>query len=42
MDSCIKKPYIATTSTDRTVKVWSYTNQTGFNLEIDYTFKEEP
>jgi len=42
LDSCIKKPYIATTSIDRTVKVWSYTNGTGFNLEIDQIFKEEP
>jgi cilia- and flagella-associated protein 57 len=24
MDTCIKKPLIATTSMDRTVKVWSY------------------
>ncbi len=44
MDSCIKKPYIATTSIDRTVKVWSYTNnaQPNFNLEIDTEFSEEP
>lgn len=35
MDSCIKKPFIATTSIDRTVKVWSYTAQNSFNLEID-------
>jgi WD40 repeat protein len=25
MDVCIKKPYIATSSGDRTVKIWSYT-----------------
>lgn len=42
MDSCIKKPYIATTSMDKTVKIWSYTAQNGFNLEIDELFKEEP
>ena len=42
MDSCIKKPFIATTSIDRTVKVWSYTSANGFNLEIDKHFKEEP
>jgi len=44
MDSCIKKPYIATTSIDRTVKVWSYSNnaQPNFNLEIDTEFPEEP
>ena len=42
MDSCIKKPFIATTSIDRTVKVWSYTAQNGFALEIDQLFKEEP
>ena len=42
MDVCIKKPFVATTSTDRTIKVWSYTPQNGFNLEIDQLFKEEP
>lgn len=42
MDACIKKPFVATTSTDRTIKVWSYTAQNGFNLEIDQLFKEEP
>lgn len=42
MDTCIKKPYIATTSMDKTVKIWSYTAQNGFNLEIDELFKEEP
>lgn len=42
MDACIKKPFIATTSIDRTVKVWSYTAQNGFNLEIDHHVKDEP
>jgi len=42
MDTCIKKPFIATSSIDRTVKVWSYMAQNGFNLEIDQKFKDEP
>jgi cilia- and flagella-associated protein 57 len=41
MDVCIKKPFVATCSMDKTVKVWSYKPQTGFNLEVDQGFAEE-
>jgi WD40 repeat protein len=43
MDVCIKKPLIATCSSDKTVKVWSYRPQggnslSGFSLEVDQSF----
>jgi len=46
MDVCIKKPFIATCSSDRTVKVWSYrasggSSLSGFSLEVDQSFQEE-
>lgn len=41
MDICIKKQLVATCSSDRTVKVWSFTNSLGFQLEIDQHFSED-
>jgi len=43
MDVCVKKPFIATCSSDRTVKIWSYRSSggsslSGFNLEVDQSF----
>ena len=35
MDVCIKKNLVATCSQDKTVKIWSYSQGGGFNLEIN-------
>lgn len=39
MDVCIKKHLVATSSIDKTIKVWHYGNQ--FSLEISKEFQEE-
>jgi len=39
MDVCIKKHLVATSSIDKTIKVWHYGNQ--FSLEINKEFSEE-
>lgn len=41
MDTCIKKNLIATCSSDKTVKIWSYSNAGGLNLEINQTFMDD-
>ena len=38
MDVCIRKPLLATCSSDKTLKVWNYEERT---LEYNYTFAEE-
>ena len=35
MDVCIKKNLIATCSSDKTVKIWSYSPSMGFELQIN-------
>ena len=35
MDVCIKKNLIATCSSDKTVKIWSYSPSLGFELQIN-------
>jgi len=41
MDVCIRKNLIATCSSDKTVKIWSYSPSLGFELQINQTFAEE-
>ena len=41
MDTCIKKNIVATCSIDKTVKIWSYSINGSFNLEINQTFNDE-
>jgi len=36
LDICIKKNIIATCSLDKTIKIWSYSEQYGFNLDINH------
>ena len=38
MDVCIKKNLIATCSSDKTVKIWSYNPSIGFELQINQQF----
>jgi len=38
MDVCIKKNLIATSSSDRTVKIWSYSASMDFELQINQVF----
>ena len=38
MDICIRKPLIATVSSDKTLKVWNYEEKT---LEYNYSFPDE-
>lgn len=38
LDICIRKPLIATASSDKTLKIWNYEEKT---LEYNYTFAEE-
>ena len=40
MDVCIKKNLIATCSSDKTVKIWSYSPSNGFELQINQQFQE--
>ena len=40
LDVCIKKQIIATCATDRTVRIWSYTNNK-FELDICQSYQEE-
>jgi WD40 repeat protein len=41
MDTCIKKNLVATCSSDKTVKIWSYSNAGGLNLEINQLFMDD-
>ncbi len=38
MDVCIKKNLIVTCSSDKTVKIWSYSPSMGFELQINQQF----
>ena len=38
MDVCIKKNLIVTCSSDKTVKIWSYSPSLGFELQINQQF----
>ena len=40
MDVCIKKNLIATCSSDKTVKIWSYSPSLGFELQINQVFQD--
>ena len=40
LDVCIKKQILATCATDRTIRIWSYTNN-HYNLELCQQFNEE-
>ena len=41
LDVCISKNLIATCGQDKTVKIWSYSQNLGFNLEINYEQRDE-
>jgi len=41
MDVCIKKNLIATCSSDKTVKIWSYSPSMGFELQINEQFQDD-
>lgn len=41
LDLCVKKQIIATCSSDRTVRIWSYTNLNQYQLEICQVYTDE-
>lgn len=41
MDVCIKKNLIVTCSSDKTVKIWSYSPSMGFELQINQQFADD-